>query len=561
MMSSKPKILVKAEFMTEVNHILNYLEYAGEKLEAQQIYFDDGSTQEVSPEQPVDIAANYKNKNIKFIEITTKDRKVKRLVPEKYLQRITQGEEKLKEYVRVSKPGTDEEEIKAFSPQQFVEYISTRPGVQKDDEDFTGLFGIAGNVKLSEAREKVFELEGNTWWSNIISLWGDDAEAKGMDTREAWQNLLVSKAMDIAEIYRVPFDNFIMYGAFHLKDNHPHVHLFTTSTDKIESNAISNNVTKMKAASRQMRSLLFNEIFKDDVSYLKERKNELEHDLREEITQLTKNISHKNYTVDVELQAISKAIAGDLRNYSGRQAYGYLPPTTKKKINRFLQVAVDKEPHLKKMYDKYMKVQKGFIQNYVQDEKTIAIKLMEAERRFFNPGKKDNAVLHNTVLKHMYVLSDAQSQQSNEPDYRITMPKKGDAPKPASFKSTSALTELELALQVKEIEEPQRVSLPTKGEFPKSTFTLKSLMESSHNEEETQNNGSQATQSEVKKDEAKRYNAGCKNTLISLIWEMAKLATTTGIFMNQAQPTTKQKNRHFKRKRKRNISQEQNMSY
>ena len=107
--------------------------------------------------------------------------------------------------------------------ENFIDYISHRPGVQKDGEH--GLWDANGKVKnLAQAVREVAEHTGNVW-THIISLKREDAERLGFDNAAAWRNLIRAHRNDIAAAMKIPPGDFRWYAAFHDEGEHPHIHM------------------------------------------------------------------------------------------------------------------------------------------------------------------------------------------------------------------------------------------------------------------------------------------------------------------------------------------------
>ena len=83
---------------------------------------------------------------------------------------------------------------------------------------------------MQTAMDEVSHHEGNVW-RPIISLPREDAERLGYDHVEAWQNLIKSSLVDIAEGYKIKPDHLRWYAAMHMKEKHIHVHMVIFSTD------------------------------------------------------------------------------------------------------------------------------------------------------------------------------------------------------------------------------------------------------------------------------------------------------------------------------------------
>lgn len=124
------------------------------------------------------------------------------------------------------------EEIYSFDldeRENFVDYIANRPGVKKIREH--GLWNAGGQVPVMQtAMDEVSHHEGNVW-RPIISLPREDAERLGYDHVAAWQNLIKSSLVDIAEGYKIKPDHLRWYAAMHMKEKHIHVHMVIFSTD------------------------------------------------------------------------------------------------------------------------------------------------------------------------------------------------------------------------------------------------------------------------------------------------------------------------------------------
>ena len=72
--------------------------------------------------------------------------------------------------------------------ENFIDYISHRPGVQKDGEH--GLWDANGKVQnLARAVREVAEHTGNVW-TPVIALRREDAERLGYDSAESWRALV-----------------------------------------------------------------------------------------------------------------------------------------------------------------------------------------------------------------------------------------------------------------------------------------------------------------------------------------------------------------------------------
>ena len=124
--------------------------------------------------------------------------------------------------------------------ENFVDYISHRPGVQKDGGH--GLWDANGKVKnLAQAVREVAEHPGNVW-TPVVALRREDAERLGYDSAESWQALVNASICDIAKAYKIRPENLRWYAAFHCKPSSPqqvHIHMIMFSTDPKEGYRIT----------------------------------------------------------------------------------------------------------------------------------------------------------------------------------------------------------------------------------------------------------------------------------------------------------------------------------
>ncbi len=129
--------------------------------------------------------------------------------------------------------------------ENFIDYISHRPGVQKDGEH--GLWDANGKVKnLAQAVREVAEHTGNVW-TPVIALRREDAERLGYDSAENWQALVNASICDIAKAYKIRPENLRWYAAFHQKPNQVHIHMIIFSEDPKEGYLTKEGIREMKS--------------------------------------------------------------------------------------------------------------------------------------------------------------------------------------------------------------------------------------------------------------------------------------------------------------------------
>ena len=89
-----PNVIVNSCYIKSSQHFINYLEYAGEKLEAQALVMQDGSKIELNPDEIYDIS---ESPDFRYIQIETKDGSIRRFSPEKYNKYIYEKSERFEQ--------------------------------------------------------------------------------------------------------------------------------------------------------------------------------------------------------------------------------------------------------------------------------------------------------------------------------------------------------------------------------------------------------------------------------------------------------------------------------
>lgn len=389
------KLIVKSEYIESIQHMLNALEYAGEKLEAQELIYPDGTCTSYNADKFVNDDLLSK---VKYVKLVLKDGSNRIFSAAKYRQYVEEKQEQKITYKITRADGT--EEIRNVKdPSIYLDYIAHRPGVEKNIGLSHGLFDMHGAVDIAKAKTDALEHNSSIFWSHIVSLKRDDAERLGFDNRKAWENLLKVKATQIAKTYNISYENFVLNAAYHDKDDHPHIHLYFYSKDKNEG-FITNKQEGLKKASAKLKSIFFNEIFKDDVSYLKSVKNEQETLLQNTLSELTANISNNNHFPAQSITEKMIILSKKLESITGRMYYGYMPADIKENINDILKTCVSDDKYLKQAYSIYMDTYRQFVEQYMDETEKIQYKMQRIEEKFFYPGKRDNTELHNIILKN-----------------------------------------------------------------------------------------------------------------------------------------------------------------
>ena len=215
--------------------------------------------------------------------------------------------------------------------ENFIDYISHRPGVQKDGEH--GLWDANGKVKnLAQAVREVAEHTGNVW-TPVIALRREDAERLGYDSAENWQALVKASANDIAAAYKIQSDNLRWYAAFHQKPNQVHIHMILFSADPKEGYLTKEGI-------RQVKSAFARRIYHADRMHIYQQKDiarqELQTRTRKAMVECIAQLKH-GAVDNPRLEQLTEELAERLLTVKGRKVYGYLPPRVKAIVDAIVE--------------------------------------------------------------------------------------------------------------------------------------------------------------------------------------------------------------------------------
>ena len=215
--------------------------------------------------------------------------------------------------------------------ENFIDYISHRPGVQKDGEH--GLWDAHGKVKnLAQAVREVAEHTGNVW-TPVVALRREDAERLGYDNAENWQALVNASICDIAKAYKIRPENLRWYAAFHQKPNQVHIHMILFSADPKEGYLTKEGI-------REMKSVFARRIYHADRMHIYQQKDtarqELQAQARKTIVECIAQLEHGT-SDNPRLEQLTEELAERLLTIKGRKVYGYLPPRTKAIVDAIVE--------------------------------------------------------------------------------------------------------------------------------------------------------------------------------------------------------------------------------
>ena len=215
--------------------------------------------------------------------------------------------------------------------ENFIDYISHRPGVQKDGEH--GLWDADGKVQnLAQAVREVAEHTGNVW-TPVVALRREDAERLGYDSAENWQALVKASANDIAAAYKIQSDNLRWYAAFHRKPKQVHIHMIVFSTDPREGYLTKEGI-------RQVKSVFARRIYHADRMHIYQQKDtarqELQTQTRKAMLECIAQLEHGT-SDNPRLEQLTEELAERLLTVKGRKVYCYLPPRVKAIVDTIVE--------------------------------------------------------------------------------------------------------------------------------------------------------------------------------------------------------------------------------
>ena len=238
---------------------------------------------------------------------------------------------------------------------KLVSYIAERPGVEKLGTH--GLFAQSDDkINLDEVAEEVNAHNGIVF-THILSLRREDAERLGYNNARAWKDLVRRNVVEIAEAHNITLSNLQWYAGFHNKHHHPHIHLVVYSKDGKQG-----WITKKTI--EDMRRLFANDIFRNE-QYKLFQMETLQRDLvKERVKDLIEDV-FSMYPASWELQNLFEILRQQLKNYSGKKVYGYLPKEIKETVNKIV-AEFAKDEDVAELYAEWNKINREKLSLYYE---------------------------------------------------------------------------------------------------------------------------------------------------------------------------------------------------
>ena len=253
---------------------------------------------------------------------------------------------------------TWEDYVEALDQKEnFIDYISHRPGVQKDGEH--GLWDANGKVQnLSQVVREVAEHTGNVW-TPVVALRRQDAERLGYDNARNWRALINASICEIAAAYKIQPDHLRWYAAFHQKPQQMHIHMIIFSTDPKEGYLTKDGI-------RQVKSAFTRRIYQADRMHVYQQKDQSRDALQREARRAMAEciVQLKCGTIcAAKLEQLITELADRLRETRGRKVYGYLPPRTKAIVDAIVE-ELAKDQQVSAAYEVWQKLYEQICLDY-----------------------------------------------------------------------------------------------------------------------------------------------------------------------------------------------------
>ena len=235
----------------------------------------------------------------------------------------------------------------------YLEYMAQRPRSH-------GLFSADGPADLEKTME---EINGHTGpvWTFVYSLKREDAHRLGYENSESWRKLLLAHQTELAQAMKISPNNFRWRAAFHDEKHHPHIHMMVWSTEPKQGFLTEKGI-------ENMRSQLSNEIFRDELLSLYQKKDLSYSQVRDAATEAMGRLIREMETGLCHSPAIAErmeTLAGMLENHRGKKVYGYLKKPVKAQVDAIVD-ELDKVPEVAECYEQWNRL-RDELERYYKD--------------------------------------------------------------------------------------------------------------------------------------------------------------------------------------------------
>lgn len=185
----------------------------------------------------------------------------------------------------------------------------------------------------------------------------DDAERLGYNNAQAWEDLVRRNVTELAEAHNISLSNLKWYAGFHNKDHHPHIHLVVYSKDGKQG-----WITKKTI--EDMRRLFGNDIFRNEQYKLFQMETGQRDLVKERVKDLLEDM-FSMYPVSWEIHFLFETLCHQLKNYSGKKVYGYLPKEIKETVNQIV-AEFAKDEDVAELYAEWNKINREKLSLYYE---------------------------------------------------------------------------------------------------------------------------------------------------------------------------------------------------
>lgn len=289
------------------------------------------------------------------------------------------------------------------STEGYAKYIATRPRAERLGSH--GLFGDANPVSLNTAMGELSHYTGNVW-THIISLKREDAARLGYDNAAAWRTLLRAHRNDIATAMNIPPGDFRWYAAFHNEGNHPHIHMMAWSAKPGQAYLDRNGI-------KEIKSVLTNEIFQQELLHLYETKSTARDELVQQTQQAMLELAQRmrdRLCICPDAERGLWDLSQKMNDVQGKKVYGYLPKPMKQLVDAVVD-AMTELPVVNECYQKWWELQCR-LNNYYSEQQRQRPPL--SQQKEFRQIK--NAVIREAehIRQGRMSFEDTAMQQEDE---------------------------------------------------------------------------------------------------------------------------------------------------
>ena len=297
----------------------------------------------------------------------------------------------------------------------YLEYIGTREGVELLPAGYMeymaerprshGLFGDEDCVDMNAVAQELNEYPGNIW-THIISLKREDAERLGYNHAAQWRNLIQAHRNEIAAAMNISSSDFRWYAAFHDEGGHPHIHMMAWSAKPGQAYLSKDGIRKIK-------SVLTNDIFKQEMLHTYEQKSssrdELVRKARDEMKTLAQEM-RQSISSHPEVELLMVTLAAQLETVKGKKKYGYLPKAVKKTVDEIVD-QMEQLPVIDECYQVWWELQYQIEDFYSEKERQ---RPPLSEQREFRSIK--NAVVQEAenILMGKVTFEDEEMEETTD---------------------------------------------------------------------------------------------------------------------------------------------------